>query len=90
MSRKNRSQSQFHQVRVTGHALVDEGRPYDRWRRRVYSERQDGSPVTGRCLCECGELSEPLGSDRARQRWHQAHKRSVSSGAGSGGGGGKA
>lgn len=64
-------------LRVPGHALQHEGKPfnwgeyYQGWV-RVY-----GGP-NGVGLCECGETSSLLGSDAARKRWHREHKRAVS------------
>jgi hypothetical protein len=58
---------------LPGHALRNEGRVF--WDEHL--ERADDSPqrrTTGSAICECGATSPVLESDRARQRWHRAHK----------------
>lgn len=48
--------------------MRSEGKPYDADRCPLLHRRH------GAALCSCGELSEVLSSDRARQEWHRAHK----------------
>ena len=51
------------QMRVKGHTLIAEGKPFTKW--------------ADRAMCSCGAMSDPLPSDRARIRWHTAHKQEV-------------
>ena len=60
---------------IRGHALRSEGHAYERsdeepWRRTWGS-------WTGVGLCECGETSTVLESNRARRAWHVQHKDAV-------------
>lgn len=63
---------------VRGHALRDEGAPYDehgRPRQTADGGVQHGG--TGHALCECGQLSPLLASDRERKSWHRGHKAEI-------------
>lgn len=67
------------QMRVKGHTLIAEGKPFTKWADRIYPEvgPDDQATITGRAMCSCGVISDPLPSDRARIRWHTAHKQEV-------------
>lgn len=65
------------QLRAKGHTLVAEGKPFDRWGVRLFPEVGPNEPLSGRAMCSCGAISEPLDSDRARIRWHTSHKKEV-------------
>jgi hypothetical protein len=67
------------QMRVKGHTLIAEGKPFTKWADRIYPEvgPDDQTTITGRAMCSCGAMSDPLPSDRARIRWHAAHKQEV-------------
>lgn len=67
------------QVRARGHTLVAEGKPFTKWGDRIFPEvgPEDQTNVKGRARCSCGIMSDPLTSDRARIRWHAAHKQEV-------------
>ena len=62
------------QVRVRGHTLIAEGKPFTKWGDRIFPEvgPDDQTNVKGRAKCSCGIMS-----DRARIRWHAAHKQGV-------------
>lgn len=53
--------------RISGHALQYEGRAFHAGNR----------VMVGKAKCECGERSERLETDAARQRWHRQHKAEV-------------
>ena len=60
-------------MRVSGHGLRDEGKPFELVAgrlRRVWVHEGLG-------VCACGASSASLQTDAARRRWHNAHKREV-------------
>jgi hypothetical protein len=63
---------------LPGHALRSEGAAYERNRdgdlARVHWNRTGG---TGMAVCECGETSLVLESNRKRKAWHGRHKDQV-------------
>jgi hypothetical protein len=61
---------------LPGHALRSEGQPY-RCGEEDEPEWVRLRSWNGVGLCECGETSLPLNSNRARQKWHAAHKDEV-------------
>ena len=64
-------------VRVPGHTLRSEGKPY-----KILVVTDAGTMIpqrehyskTGRGLCSCGLLSDMLASNGLRKRWHREHK----------------
>jgi len=61
--------------RLVGHALFNEGAPFDNNGRRIWPGN-DPYPQ-GRGQCECGEKSAVEVSAAARKRWHREHKQAV-------------
>ena len=59
-------------MRIAGHTLLGDGRPYEWFLGRNEMYHADG-PV-GRAQCSCGEASELLPTTVARRRWHDQHK----------------
>ena len=62
--------------RVTGHALLAEGAPYDDHGQRIWPSGHAGP---GRAKCQCGVMSAVLPSARQRQAWHRQHKNDLDS-----------
>lgn len=63
---------------IAGHALQNEGAPFNKARVRVRVSRSHSTTGgEGRALCECGVLSEPLYSAGQRKAWHRQHKLDV-------------
>ena len=53
------------QVRVRGHTLIAEGKPFTKWGDRIFPEvgPEDQTNVKGRAKCSCGIMSDPLKSE---------------------------
>nr|DAV25961.1 MAG TPA: hypothetical protein [Caudoviricetes sp.] len=49
------------QVRVRGHTLIAEGKPFTKWGDRIFPEvgPDDQTNVKGRAKCSCGIMSDP-------------------------------
>lgn len=59
-------------TRLAGHGLRYEGSAF------LGSQiRSRNAAGVGMGKCECGEMSDVLGTRAARQRWHADHKESV-------------
>jgi hypothetical protein len=60
---------------LPGHALRSEGAAYERGDETAWVKVR--SSWTGVALCECGETSLVLESNRKRKAWHGQHKQAV-------------
>lgn len=54
---------------VYGHALQREGAAYD-----LEHGLWDPGVTEGAAVCQCGAMSGPLPTFRARKKWHREHK----------------
>lgn len=68
-------------MRVPGHTLVGEGKPFDQPPCCYLAGRyRMGTSGDGHGKCSCGATSEHLLSGAERKQWHREHKQAVKEG----------